>query len=567
MGVRRALEMVLAEVNKGKSPIYTYGPLIHNEQVMELLASKGVQPVEDFNGLEGTLLIRAHGISPQERKKMKATGLQLLDATCPRVAKVQSIIRKHTRKGYTALIVGDHDHPEVIGLMGFGQGRTHVLNSVAHIPSMPECEHLIVVAQTTQDDVLYREIVNKTLERFPQALVFDTICDATHRRQEEVRTLSNQVDGMVVVGGYHSGNTARLAHISKATGLPTFHIEKEDNLDKKALGAMEVVGVTAGASTPNWLINNVVREIERIRSRKESRFLRWLRRVLKTLFLSNMVVALGSFFLAYAVGILSKRDPGIHHPLIVALYIYAMHVLNRFLDKGASAYNDPAQAQFYNKHRLILILTGIAAIVGALVLSYHLAPLMCLTIAGFSVLGMIYSIPILAVTQRPRWQYAKIKDIPGSKTLFGALAWGSVIALVPLMEPFGTSLDTAILTFLFVFSLVYVKSALFDIIQVQGDLIVGKETLPIILGEKRTFRLLKRMLLFIVALLVAGPLLHIVRPLSYALVLCPLFLALTLRLYEKRWLYPGIRLEAMVEGPFFLAGLLAVLWQKLPWPL
>ena len=497
VGVRRALEKVLAEVNKGHGPIYTYGPLIHNKQVMDLLSSKGVEPVEDIIGLEGTLLIRAHGISPQERQKIKASQLNLVDATCPRVAKVQSIIRKHTHNGYRGVIVGDDEHPEVIGLMGYGKGLTHVINSVAHISSLPACDHLFVVAQTTQDDILYREIVKKILERYPQALIFDTICDATHGRQEEVRSLSKQVDAMVVVGGYHSGNTARLAHISKEAGLPTFHVEKEDDLDKKSLEAMEVVGVTAGASTPNWLINNVVREIERIRGPKESRFKRWLRRVLKTLFLSNVVIALGSFFLAYAVGLLSNRGPGFRHPLIVALYIYAMHVLNRFLDKGASAYNDPEQAHFYQEHRLFFILTGIAAIMGALVLSYYLAPLISFTIAGFCVLGVIYSIPILAVTQRPRWQYAKIKDIPGSKTLFGALAWGSVIALIPLFEPFQSSLPTAILTFLFVFSLAYVKSALIDIMQVQGDLIVGKETLPIVMGERKTFGLLKKLLLFV----------------------------------------------------------------------
>jgi 4-hydroxy-3-methylbut-2-enyl diphosphate reductase len=242
-----------------------------------------------------------------------------------------------------------------------------------------------------------------------------------------------------------------------------------------------------------------------------------------------------------------------------------MHVLNRFLDKGASAYNDPEQAQFYQSHRLFFILTGIAAIMGALVLSYYLSPLICFAIAGFSILGMIYGIPILAVTQRPRWRYAKIKDIPGSKTLFGALAWGSVIALVPLLEPFQASLPTAVLTFLFVFSLVYVKSALIDIMQVQGDLIVGRETLPIVLGERRTFALLKKMLLFIVALLLAGPLLSVVSPLSYALVICPLSLTIALWLYEKHRLYPGLRFEALVEGPFFLAGILAFIWLGLSW--
>jgi len=151
MGVRRALEKVLGQAYKEPGPIFTYGPLIHNEQVMKLLESKGVRVAKDISTLkEGTLIIRAHGIPPQERKLLKNSGLKIIDATCPRVARVQALIRYHTHKGYLAVIVGEQDHPEVIGLKGHGNGRALVISTSEEVSLLPEGEKILVVAQTTQ---------------------------------------------------------------------------------------------------------------------------------------------------------------------------------------------------------------------------------------------------------------------------------------------------------------------------------------------------------------------------------------------------------------------------------
>jgi 4-hydroxy-3-methylbut-2-enyl diphosphate reductase len=562
MGVRRAMEMVLTEANKGQDPISTFGPLIHNEQVMELLESKGVSSLNDIDEFnEGTLVIRAHGIPPHQRKALRESGLRLIDATCPRVARVQSIIRYHTKKGYTAIIVGDRDHPEVIGLLGYGNGRAHVINTVDEVSTIPDSDKVFLVAQTTQDEERYREIVEAVMKRFPGALTFDTICDATIDRQEEIRSFVGQVDAVVVVGGYHSGNTKRLVQISEEAGLPTFHVETEKDLDKEMLSSMEVIGVTAGASTPNWMIKNVVKEIEAIRSRRETFFGRWIKNAFKFMLLSNLLVALGGFALAYAAAILSGRTPDLIHPCLALLYIYAMHVLNRFLDKGASTYNDPERAGFYGKHRGFLILSGVFSMIGALGLSYYLGTMVFFAIAGLSILGIIYSIPIVPIRLRHLWRYSKIKDIPGSKTLSVALAWGVLISLLPLLEPTSMALLPAIISFFVVFSMVYVRSAIFDIFQVQGDLIVGVETLPIVLGEKRTLLLLRWVILLGALFLASAALTGLVAPFSYLLLLVFLSLSLCLLVYQKRWLYPGTRLEAMVEGNFFLAGLLALIWQ------
>ena len=564
MGVRRALEKVLGQAYKDPGPIFTYGPLIHNEQVMKLLESKGVRVAKDISTLkEGTLIIRAHGIPPQERKLLKNSGLKIIDATCPRVARVQALIRYHTHKGYLAVIVGEQDHPEVIGLKGHGNGRAFVISTSEEVSLVPDGEKILVVAQTTQEKQTYERIVETIKKRFPEALVFNTICDATEGRQQEVRALATHVDGIVVVGGFHSGNTRRLAQVASSTGLPVFHVETDQQLDREKLSAMEIIGVTAGASTPNWMINKVVQKIESIRSRKETALDRFLRYAIKFIFQSNIVAAFGAFSLAHAMNVLSGRPPDLILPSLAFLYIYAMHVLNRLLDKGASTYNDPERAAFYRRYRGLLVLSGLVAIAGALVLSAFLGLSAFMATAGLSLLGTIYSLPIVPLRRRHLWRYSKIKDIPGSKTFAQAFAWGAVIALLPLLGTPRGPWTGEIVSFVFVFSVVYVRSAFFDIFQVQGDLIVGAETLPITLGEKRTLWLLRWVMLVGSVFLAVTPLFGWTGPFAYLLLLCYLTLTLCILAYEKGFLYPGNRSEAFVEANLFLAGFLALFWQWL----
>ena len=564
MGVRRALEKVLGQAYKDPGPIFTYGPLIHNEQVMKLLESKGVRVAKDISALkEGTLIIRAHGIPPQERKLLKNSGLKIIDATCPRVARVQALIRYHTHKGYLAVIVGEQDHPEVIGLKGHGNGRAFVISTSEEVSLVPDGEKILVVAQTTQEKQTYERIVETIKKRFPEALVFNTICDATESRQQEVRALATHVDGIVVVGGFHSGNTRRLAQVASSTGLPVFHVETDQQLDREKLSSMEIIGVTAGASTPNWMINKVVQKIESIRSRKETALDRFLRYAVKFIFQSNIVAAFGAFSLAHAMNVLSGRPPDLILPSLAFLYIYAMHVLNRLLDKGASTYNDPERAAFYRRYRGLLVLSGLVAIAGALVLSAFLGLSAFVATAGLSLLGTIYSLPIVPLRRRHLWRYSKIKDIPGSKTFAQAFAWGAVIALLPLLGTPQGPWTGEIVSFVFVFSVVYVRSAFFDIFQVQGDLIVGAETLPITLGEKRTLWLLRWVMLVGSVLLAVAPLFGWVGLFVYPLLLCYLTLTLCILAYEKGFLYPGNRSEAFVEANLFLAGFLALFWQWL----
>jgi (E)-4-hydroxy-3-methyl-but-2-enyl pyrophosphate reductase len=563
MGVRRAMEIIMAEANKKEGPLFTFGPLIHNQQVLDILEAKGVKATDDVRELtSGRIIIRAHGIPPRKRELLERTGLKVIDATCPKVTRVQQIIRHYSNKGHSAIIVGDQNHAEVIGLMGYSKRPAHVIQDKADVVGLPPMDRPFVVAQTTQNEEKFNEIVDALKRRFPDLLVFDTICDATHERQQEVRTFKGQVDAVVVVGGYHSANTQRLARISEEESLPTFHVETEQDLDKDTLSNMSVIGLTAGASTPHWMIRNVLQEIEAIRDRRETFLTRWLKQAFRFMVLSNLLVASGAFSLAYAAAIMAGRDPVSPFPPLAFLYIFAMHVFNRFLDKGASAYNEPDRAAFLNTHRVLLNITGITALVMALALSFRVGIITFLTLTGLSALGIIYSIPLVPERIRDGYRYSKIKDIPGSRSLSEGLAWVAVISLLPVLETRGVDVPAAIMTGLVVFTWSYARAVFFSLLQVQGDLMVGTETLPIILGERRTLILLRAIFLTTAFVLLVSPALGIAGLFCYLMLipLCTLWLALLA--YERQWLCPGITLEALVEINFVLTGLLALIWQS-----
>ena len=236
MGVRRAVEMVLDAPNKHENPICTFGPLIHNPQVLDLLREKDISTLEHIPEYgTGTVLIRAHGVPPQTKQNLKKAGFEIIDATCPRVIKVQTIIRKHAQKDYASIIIGDKDHPEVIGLLGYAEGKGFVVDNLDDLNSLPSFEKAIIVAQTTQNTLFFEEIKKWANNKFPHYKIFDTICDSTAKRQAEVQNLADSVDAVIVVGGQNSGNTKRLAEISKKTGKPTYHIETESEIDVDAL--------------------------------------------------------------------------------------------------------------------------------------------------------------------------------------------------------------------------------------------------------------------------------------------------------------------------------------------
>lgn len=274
-GVERAIDIARDYAQQGRHPVYTDGPLIHNRQMMEKLSAEGIREVGDYQsrsaiavapgepGDNPVMVVRAHGISPERRTYLKNLGMEFKDATCPDVGIIAGKIRLHAKKGYSTIIFGDKNHPEAIGLLGYTEGRGHCVTSKAEIDALPPLERVCMVSQSTMFMHEFAELAEHARQRFKEVLVFDTICQATKDRQNDVVGLARAgAEAIVVVGGRHSANTVKLAALARLQNLPTFHVETAAELAVDELKSFQTVGVTAGASTPDFLIAEVCAKLE-----------------------------------------------------------------------------------------------------------------------------------------------------------------------------------------------------------------------------------------------------------------------------------------------------------------
>jgi len=276
-GVERAIDIAREFAVNAQRPVYTDGPLIHNRQMMEKLLAEGINEVGDYQSqsdiaLEddkkknSIMVVRAHGISPERRTYLKNLGMEFKDATCPDVGIIAGKIRIHAKKGYNTVIFGDPKHPEVIGLMGYTEGRGHVIKNQDDIDALPPLVgNVCMVSQSTMFTDEFGRLSAYLRSKYPQALVFDTICGATKERQSDVLVLAQEgAQAIVVIGGRHSANTVKLAALVEKQGLPCFHVETAAELDFEQVRKYSVVGVTAGASTPGFLIDEVCQKLEEL---------------------------------------------------------------------------------------------------------------------------------------------------------------------------------------------------------------------------------------------------------------------------------------------------------------
>ena len=264
MGVDLALRKLdqLLDERPSEAPIYTFGPIIHNPQVLERYAELGVRRSEDPESIEpgATVLIRAHGVPRQTDARLASRGVCVADATCPKVKKAQKLIAKKADQGSMLLLYGERTHPEVRGLLSHASHGAFVFDSLADLQKFPltPTDSYFLAAQTTQDEAEFeriREYLCRALGR--DVPVLHTICHATRQRQEEAIAIAKKVDFMVVVGGKDSGNTRRLAKVAEAQGVTCAHVETAAELPLDKIRGKRIVGLTAGASTPNDIIDAV----------------------------------------------------------------------------------------------------------------------------------------------------------------------------------------------------------------------------------------------------------------------------------------------------------------------
>lgn len=265
-GVERAVEMVEGALAEGAT-VRTLGPLIHNTQEIQRLEAEGVRtinaPGEVTEGL--TAVIRAHGVTPEVQRELEGRAERVIDATCPFVTKVQKLAERAAREGRDVVVVGSPDHPEMIGVKGYAPDRAYVVRDAAEVAHLPPLHAPLVVSQTTLKLSTFMEAadaVRAKADSEPQ--VVNTICSATRDRQDAARALAGHVDAFYVIGGKHSSNSLKLLSVCKEQCEKSFLIETPEEIDALDLAGARRVGVTAGASTPNWLIEQVVARLREI---------------------------------------------------------------------------------------------------------------------------------------------------------------------------------------------------------------------------------------------------------------------------------------------------------------
>jgi 4-hydroxy-3-methylbut-2-enyl diphosphate reductase len=561
MGVKRAVDLVLdIAQRKGKSSIYTYGPLIHNPQTVALLRNRGIIPIQSLDEIPdaeqgATLVIRAHGISPDERKKIREKGVRIIDATCPKVAHVQAIIKKHARKDDTILIIGDEEHPEVMGLMGYAYGKGVILNRREDVARLPDLERVCVVAQTTQNIDQFNEIVAALRERFADVVVFDTICESTDRRQSEIKKMAAGAEAVVVVGGRNSANTMQLARLSELAGTPTFHVETADELKALPLDQYRRVGVSAGASTPNWIIERVV---DHLAARQEDRggWSRGLFRAWVFTVRTDLYSAFGAGCLSWVGMLLQGLPVRPVNILTAALYVYAMHTLNRFMSRKKDAILGSFREASYLKHKRLYPVIAVAALLMAWAGAFLAGPASLVMLFLMSLLGVLYHMRVLP----DGWRFRSLKDIPGSKNVAMALAWAAVAAILPWIETTQPVSPALIVSFLFIFSIVFMRSALSDVMDIQSDRLIGRETIPVVIGEEKTRWLVQGISAALLALLVLAWAAGWSSSLSLALLICVFYVWICFKLCDRRSAFSSVVLEGLLETNHVLAAIGALGW-------
>ncbi len=263
-GVNRALDAVDKAIEDGQVHlIHTLGPIIHNPQVIEKLEERGVKTVQGLDEIEkGTIVIRSHGVGENVIKEAEEKSLNLINATCPYVKNIQKRVKKYYDEDYQIVIIGNKDHPEVKGINGWCNNSGIIVDDKNNVPNVAKYDKICVVAQTTITNELFIAITEKMKEQHNNVAIFNTICNATKERQEETRRIAQDVDCMIIIGGYNSSNTQKLVSISKKYCNNTFHIETKKDLDMDKIKKYEKVGISAGASTPQWIIEEVINFME-----------------------------------------------------------------------------------------------------------------------------------------------------------------------------------------------------------------------------------------------------------------------------------------------------------------
>ncbi len=553
MGVKRAMDTVLRATEQDGGKLYTHGPLIHNKHVIEMLKRKGVSVTEDSDVPEGArVVLRAHGVPESVKKGISECGASVIDATCPHVLSSQRVIDKYSSQGYSVVIIGDSDHAEIKGLESYARGTYEVIASRDEVEKLSLSEPVLVVGQTTFNQETYDSICDRLKEKFTDIKVINSICSSTENRQNEIRELAEHVDAIVVVGDKLSANTVRLYQIAREIGSIAFHVETASELDMKALEDHSVIGVTAGASTPSWIVNEVIQRIEQYGPKS---FLeKTINRIARWGIASNFYASLCAAAITFAASRLQGLQEWRWEYLFISFaYVFSVYVIARIYHAGSELINPSFRTSFLRDKRQFFLSLSVLFALSGIVISMSLGYGVLSVTLGAYMLGGTYILQ--RRSRRGGRLLSFLSAIPASKDLITALAWSMVAVGIPMIHQGESITRNSVIAFLFVFLIAFIRAATFDFSDIEGDRLVGEDTLPVYFGRKKAGLILKGCILFLAIMLLTLPSGNSIF-LGRCLSVVALYLIVVQWYLEAGGLHDEVTTEIAIDSAFIVAGAL-----------
>jgi 4-hydroxy-3-methylbut-2-enyl diphosphate reductase len=367
--------------------------------------------------------------------------------------------------------------------------------------------------------------------------------------------MAGEMDAMFIVGGKNSANTRRLADLAQKQQTPSFHIETPTEMENINFGPYNRIGVSAGASTPNWIIDRVMDKIMEGQNRK----LKKLGKLLNLWILAiktDVYSALGAGCLCLACMLLQRIPVDLSYIAIASFFVYAMHVLNRLISRKPAGLVGSFREETYHRYGKLFFYTALASILVALVLAFNNAVLPFIFLFIISLAGVLYNMRILP----KKWHFRSLKDLPGSKNIFMSTAWGIVTAILPALNKDYSFHAGLIIAFGFTFGIVFIRSAMSDILEIQSDKLIGQETIPVFFGKTLTINVLKIISLILLALLLFSYPAGWTSSLSFFLLACILYIWICFQFCDRESALSGAVKEGLLETSYIMAGFCVLLW-------
>lgn len=482
-GVKYAVEKTFSQASKSNEEIYVDGHLIHNPQTLDMLEKTGVKTYEDTEDDmsvldDKTVIIRAHGISPERREALSNHAKKIVNLTCKYVAKIQALVKKHSSLGYRVIVIGNPTHPEIIGVCGFAQD-VYVVYKDEDIEKLPEDDKkTLIVAQTTLQKETFNKFVSQIQDKYKNSelIIKNTICEATEQRQNEILDIAKRNDVVLVIGGSESSNTRNLYKIASSI-KPSFYVEFKEDLEKIDLTPYKNVGIMAGASTPDWLIEDIA---QTIKDNYSSSFYRGINKVFDFLNYGYIFFSFGAFLMSYAIYDILNKPFQYRIGVIVALYYLFMSLGNGYSNYTIKI-SDKRRYLFYQKYKPAFLTIIVVSALIMFYLAYNVdIGILMLTILS-TLLGTAYNI---SFEKNDRFNHSLFFRLFKKLVPFKAIIIS--IAVTTLLNGSILLLNRNILkentlSYLFsvsiVFIFMFIRQALIEIKFSQSDKIAGAVTL------------------------------------------------------------------------------------------